>query len=228
MQRTLIPQIVGGSLLAFLVAIAPTIGQEARVPKSAAEKDKSIPPARGPRATGPMVTPEREAAALSFVRQHHPELADLLAHLKTSKPKEYERAAQELFRTSERLAQSQERDSDRYRLELETWKIDSQLRLLTARLMMADNPSLVDELKSLIAQREELQLQVLLLERERVASRAARLDAAIDKARQSREQQVQTALNQLMQGIDESRPKAKPQRPKPPNGKATAEPASTK
>src|SRR5687767_13810045 len=56
----------------------------------------------------PGITPEREAAVMTFVKHHHAELAELLIHLKENAPKEYERAVRDLFRTSERLAQVQE------------------------------------------------------------------------------------------------------------------------
>ena len=198
--------LLGLLFLVLVVAVAPLGGQEARNGKAPPGK---LPAARNAKG-GAVLTPQREAAALSFVRQHHPELADLLAQLKTSKPKEYERAAQELFRTSERLALSQERDPERYELELKAWKVSSQVRLLAARLMMADNSALVQQLKDLIVEREELQLQTLLLERERLAARTEKLDGAIEKARKSRDELVQASVEQVLREIQQSRPKEKP------------------
>jgi hypothetical protein len=174
------------------------------------------PGAAGRGAKPPALSPEREAAAQEFVRQHHPELADLLTQLKISKPREFDRAMQELARTSERVSGWQERDPERYQLELDLWKVNSQARLLAARLMMGDNSALVEELRTLIAKRKDLELQLLLLERDRVSARSARLDAAIERARQTRDQQIQTALDQVIRGIDQSRPKNRP-RPKEPS-----------
>src|SRR2546427_145019 len=64
------------------------------------------------------VTPEREAAVLTFVQRNHGELADLLRALRDAQPAEYERAIKEIFRTTERLAQIQERDPQQYELEI--------------------------------------------------------------------------------------------------------------
>ena len=94
-----------------------------------ARKGAASPLAKGKTAArkvpaGPQtVTPEREAAARTFVSRHHPELVALLDHLQTSEPKQYQRAVRELFRASERLAQFREQDEGRYALELETWKV---------------------------------------------------------------------------------------------------------
>ena len=55
----------------------------------------------------------REAAALAFVHEHHPELESLLASLKERQPKQYEAAIRDLFRHSERLAGYQEKDAAR-------------------------------------------------------------------------------------------------------------------
>ena len=156
----------------------------------------------------PGFTLEREAAALSFVRQHHAELADLLAQLKTSNRKEYQRAVHELFRTSERLAQIRERgDTLKYDLDLEAWKLDSRIRLLAARMSMSEeNEVLQAELKQLLLDRSDLQLEQQLLERERLATRLEKLDAAIEKTRREREQQAQASLDKLLKGMEAYRP----------------------
>src|SRR5438132_8650434 len=101
------------AILALLVAVAgPLAGgndpKAAKTPGQPAARDDKLP----------TFTPEREAAALTFVRQHHSELADLLSELKTSNEAEYQRAIAELFRKSEQLADTQARDPRRYELEL--------------------------------------------------------------------------------------------------------------
>ena len=75
--------------------------------KSAGGKAKSQPP----------ITPEREAAVMAFVRQHHAELGELLVRLKDTNSQEFERAIRDLSRTSERLAQIRKNDADRFELE---------------------------------------------------------------------------------------------------------------
>src|SRR6478736_3014044 len=97
------------ALVLFAVSLAwaqPGSGEKPVSDKPALDKAKA---GKGKPALA--VTPEREAAAMAFVKQHHPELADLLTMLKAGNQKEYEKAVRELYRTSERLAQIQERDS---------------------------------------------------------------------------------------------------------------------
>jgi hypothetical protein len=160
----------------------------------------------------PAFTPEREAAALSFVKQHHPELEDLLKQLKSGNRPEYRRAINELFVASERLAASKERDPVRYELDLRAWKIDSRIRLLAARMAMADDELLQAELKELLLEKIGVQLEQQLLERERVTARLERLDATIARLRNQREEEAQKALAKVLQEVQKSRPVKKPAR----------------
>src|SRR6185436_5664149 len=78
----------------------PDTGKTAQAnPSSGALREKSGKPKNQV-----TITPEREAAAVTFVKLHHPDLAELLGHLKQSNPREYQRAIRDLFRTSENLA----------------------------------------------------------------------------------------------------------------------------
>src|SRR5690242_13764878 len=95
-------------------ASAPAAGSAS--PKNEAPK-KETPKKENKAKSAILVTPEREAAVLTFVQRNHAELADLLAALKTNDPQQYERAIRDIFRTTERLAQIQERDPLQYELE---------------------------------------------------------------------------------------------------------------
>ena len=188
-----------------LAALAlPLLAQEAAAPRAAnkvgAKKEERQP----------AFTPEREAAALSFVRRHHPELGELLAQLKSGNRNEYRRAINELFVASERLAASQERDPVRYEFDLRIWKIDSRIRLLAARLSMNESDVLQGELKELLLEKLDVQLEQQLLERERVAARLAKVDATIDRLRNQREAEAQKSLARLMQDIQKTRPAKRP------------------
>ncbi|MCE9604392.1 MAG: hypothetical protein K8U03_05740 [Planctomycetia bacterium] len=120
-------------------------------------------------------TPEREAAALTFVRTHHPELADLLERLKERRPHEYEKAIRDLFRVSERLAVSREEFPLRYELELKQWKLTSRIQVQTARLAMGRTPEQEQELKQLLAEQLAAHRELLALNLERATARAAAL-----------------------------------------------------
>jgi hypothetical protein len=188
----------------LLLIALPLLAQDGASPRAAAKTPKED--------RQPAFTPEREAAALSFVKQHHPELQDLLSQLKSSNRPEYRRAINELFLASERLAASQERDPLKYELDLRAWKIESRIRLLAARLAMNDNDVLQGELKELLLEKVEVQLEQQLLERQRVASRLEKLDTSIERLRSQREVEAQKALTKVLQEVQNSRPTKKPAR----------------
>ena len=143
----------------------------------------------------------REARALAFVRLHHPELRDLLDRLKKHNPGEFDKAVRQIAQTSERLERLREREPERHQVELELWKVDSRVRLLVARLTMTNDHALVDEIKDLLAERVELRLHLLRLERERLASRIEKLDEVIADLDENHEDVVQKEFDRLTRNL---------------------------
>ena len=148
----------------------------------------------------PAFTQEREAAALTFVRTHHPELADLLEPLKKKNKPEYQRAIRDLFRQSERLAQAQERNPRRYDFELADWKLNSRIQILVAKLTMSDTPAVEEQLRQLIVEQMNLRKQQLVEERQRLASRVAEADEQLAKLEREQPQRVEQRLKELLSG----------------------------
>jgi hypothetical protein len=187
---------MAGYVLLGGLLVATALGQDAQPP---VQEPSAVKAAR-PAAVLPAFTPQREAGAMSFVQQHHPELASLLTKLKRTNAAEYEQAIRELFRTSERLAQVQERDPQRYALELELWKVESRIRLLAARLTMGgESEVLRQRLRTLLEEQFELRLARQRLDRDRTAERLQRHEEAIVRMEQNREKQLETALRRLLQ-----------------------------
>ncbi len=93
------------ALAALAIAfVASAVGYDGSDKDSGKGKPDNQPAARQPaKADGPP-TPDAEAAALAFVREHHPELAELLARLKPMKLAEYQLAVRELAAVSKNLA----------------------------------------------------------------------------------------------------------------------------
>jgi hypothetical protein len=152
------------------------------------------------------VTPERQAAVMTFVQRNHPELADLLAHLKSRQPAEYESAVRELFRTSERLAQIQERDPVQYELEVALWTAQSRVQLLTARLMMGTTEELQAALRTAVGEQIDARVDLLRHQRQKTADRLANLDREIRKVEEDREAVVEKQLQVLARAAAEGRP----------------------
>jgi len=169
------------------------------------------------------ITPEQEAAAVALVQKHHSDLFELLIYLKEGLPQEYERAIRDLSRASDRLAQFEKRDPQRYRLELRLWQAESRRQLLTARLQMGYDESLLKELRETLKEEQELGLAVLRHERERLAGRMAKIDEQItnqeDAAEASVERKFATltkAAKNSQRNVSKNRKPATSKKPKDP------------
>lgn len=161
-------------------------------------------PAPSTEAVDPMdaVTPEREAAALTFARRHHPELADILEPLKSMDRKGYDKAIQELFRTSEQLTKLQARTPSRYESELALWKIDSRIRLLVARAAKGDRDKLRKEVKKLLLDRNDIRMEEYVKEKERLEARISKIDASIDNLKKNGNALADKEIDRLLKSVE--------------------------
>jgi alanyl-tRNA synthetase len=175
-------------------ASAPAAGSAASARKEAKAKPAIL------------VTPEREAAVLTFVQRNHAELAELLAALKTNEPEQYERAIRDIFRTTERLAQIQERDPLQYELEIVAWTAQSRVELLAARLKMGANDELIKQLRDALKTQNEARVALLRHERQKAADRLGKLDAEIARFETDRDDVVNRQLKVLARSGGEGRP----------------------
>ena len=155
------------------------------------------------------VTPERESAVMTFVERNHPALKDVLASLKQNRPKEYEKAIRDIYQTSERLANLQERDPSLYALELKNWTLRSQIQLLTAHMVMADNEVIRAELRKLLLEQMDVRAEVLRLDRQRARERLERIESELAKINSDRDKHVEKQLDLLMRSAQQSQPKVK-------------------
>jgi hypothetical protein len=171
--------------------------------------EKNARAGKGGRAATMGFTPEREAAAMTFVRTHHPELATLLTRLKDRRPGEYQKAIRDLFRVSEKLALSQEMQPNRYELELEEWKLTSRVQLLVARLTMDRSPAMEQELRDLIARQLEVHEKVIRLDRDRAAERVKSLDAELSRLAGDREQVLEEKFQKALRSAGEKKQQLK-------------------
>jgi hypothetical protein len=206
-KSTTIASAAAVALMILVSARGTTLGQQ-----RSTDREKTLPKAnaKAREAAVGAFTPEREAAALAFVRQHHAEVADLLENLRKTRPEQYRRAARELFRASERVAQWRDRDPVRYELELRTWKINSRIQLLLARSTMSPDVDVEGELKSLLAERIDVRLALRRHERELIAKRLSAVDADIDRLENQKDEAIERQLTQMRQRVKASRQMVKP------------------
>jgi len=193
-------------------------GENQRGPEIA--RCQNIRPSRGLRSSkkdGPkkdgkarpivFITPEREAAALTFVQRNHPELADLLAVLKTSQPEEYDRAVRDIFRTLDRINLIQDRDPLQYDLEVAAWTAQSRVQLLAAKLKMGSTEELLRKLRDALTAQNEAKLALLTHERQKVADRLTKIDADIARFETDRDELLDKQLHVLTHSsADTTRP----------------------
>lgn len=195
---------------------APADGRVQNKSTKAAKDTKATDPAKpaardkiAKEKTLPAFTLEREAAALTFVSLHHPDLAQLLGQLKNSQPDQYERAIRELFRTSENLAQLQEREPQRYEYELESWRLNSRIQVLAARLMMGPDAEIEDQLREALRAQADLRIRQQQATRDRMAERLTQVDKDLEAARRDRDAKVQRDFQRVMQSVGRGRPREK-------------------
>ncbi len=143
-----------------------------------------------------MATGDREAA-IKFAADNHPELARLLEQLQKSRPNEFARAAKELDQQRQLLERVREKNPARYSAQLESWKKDSQIRVLMARWSHSKDPTIEKHVRELLAQRHEARAVQLYADKKRLAEQQRKLDEQIAAAEEPAEAQIDKEWEQL-------------------------------
>jgi hypothetical protein len=165
--------------------------------------------------------PDPETAALEFVRENHPELAELLRQLKPMNPVEYERAVRELAQVSRNLAAIKARNPRGYELGLNVWKARSRVELLTAKLASASGPSpeLESQLRRAVEDQLDIEIRQQKFERDQVEERLKKLEENIDRLESRRDSIIESRYRAFVNKGQRAR-----QQKRPPNANAAAKP----
>jgi hypothetical protein len=142
----------------------------------------------------PVFTEEREAAALTFVRRHYPDLLPLLERVRRADWKRYQQEICEIFQFSEALTELRIRDERRYQLELERWKTESRALVLVARLSTsnsAEKPGLQSDLRDAAKRLVELDMELLRLRIEELERELAEARDEMGRAEEKRDLRIQ-------------------------------------
>jgi hypothetical protein len=175
-------------------------------------KTRSNAPAPKP---APEPVDPAEANVLEFVREHHPELRELLSQLKASRPREYEKAVRDLSRVRDRLFAMSKTNDERYAVELANWKTETRIQLLAAKLHMGENAELLQQLRQALSEQVDLRRQLLQFDRAAAEERLQRLDAQIQRLDQDRSQAIERQLQILTRSPARSAPSANKSTPAP-------------
>ncbi len=168
-----------------------------------------------PAAAAAELSEQDEAAALAFAKEHHPELARLLAPMKARHPKEYHKALRELTRASDRLARIQPRSPERYAIELDLWKAESRLRLASAKSAMTDDDERREQIEKLVTDRNSLKLRLLEFEKAEAEQRIAQLNRQIDALKGQEAESVRKEVDRLVNSAKSSAKRVKTKLEKP-------------
>jgi hypothetical protein len=148
-------------------------------------------------AVKPALDPAREADALAFVREHHPELATVLQALKPMNPAEYRKAILELSQVGRNLADLKARNPKRYEFVLDTWKAKSRVELLAAQLAGSPDEELKSQLRSAIEARVETDIRRQRYELEQAEAAAKKAREALDRLENHRDSVVEARFRAL-------------------------------
>jgi hypothetical protein len=160
-----------------------------------------------------------EADALTFVREHHPELAKVLETLKPMNLAEYRKAIIELSQVSRTLAELKGRNPKRYDLILEGWKAKSRVELLAAQLAGSPTEELRSQLRLAIEAKVESEILRQRHELEQAETAAKKARESIDRLEKNRDAVVEARFRAL-----QPKKPAKAKKPTPPSKTPTTSP----
>jgi hypothetical protein len=134
---------------------------------------------------------------MEFATQHHPELARLLEQLEKSRPNEFVRAIRDLNKQLQQLEITREKNPTRYDAQLESWKLESQIRVLTARWSLSRDAELETQVRGLLKQRREAKMAQLKADKERLLEQQRKIDEQLTALSDPMDAQVDKEWEQL-------------------------------
>lgn len=142
----------------------------------------------------------------AFVSHHDTRLASILTHLEQSRPLEFAKAISDLGRTTRRIRQFENKDKRRFELELESWKLQTSIQLLAARMRMQPSDGLADELRGTLAKKLDVRAELLTYLQGKMTQRAARIDEQLKKLAENRSEMIEKQLRALSAAKKKSKP----------------------
>jgi tRNA uridine 5-carbamoylmethylation protein Kti12 len=150
---------------------------------------------------------------MDFIKSHHPELAMLLGVLRTTDLAKYEAAIQDVSKVIKRVEAARKRDQKIYELEIESWKIQSKIELLLAKGMAKDKSFNEHNLKQLLENRIDNQMQRTNREIELIDQRRASLVESMNKLNSTRQTQVEKQYANMLKRLKGDKIKVRDQEP---------------
>ena len=151
------------------------------------------------------VSKKRQEELAAFVKEHHPELVQLLQHLKKNRKPEFQAAMVDLDRAEKRITLHKDRNPERYLIELNLWKSRSRIRMLMAQLAVQDNPKIQAGLKREVARFFKCREQQLLNDKQRLQDRLQNVNESLKKISDEREDLVERQFQSYLRNAQRQR-----------------------
>lgn len=147
--------------------------------------------------SSPTAPIDREAETLGFVREHHPELVQVLGSLKSRNRAEYRKAIGELSQVARNLAELKTRNPRRYELALDAWKAKSRVELLAAQLAGSPTDELRSQLRTAIESKVDAEIRRQKYDLAQVEESARKLRQSLDRLENHRDEVVEARYRAL-------------------------------
>lgn len=179
----------------------------------AAKPKADLPKSKQPASKRPADIQLDDKQVRAFVKEHHAELDQLLDRLQKDSPVEYAKAIDETRGIAERVARYQNRMPKRAEYEIARWKVDSRVRLLTARMvsLMAEPVEGVEhpdleaarvQLHELAEQRVQLEIDRIEADRRALTERLKSLESQAERFNSDRQAVVDKQFQTLTKSVE--------------------------
>ncbi len=143
-----------------------------------------------------------EVDSIAFVQEHHAELVTLLKSLKVMRQKEYEVAIREIGRTKKRLESLTKREPELQSMELDAWKLKSQIDLLLAKGIARDKSFDKTVLRELLSLQIENQKKRWKHEQSTLTKRQEQLTELVAKVEGHEDEKIDQQLSIHLKSVD--------------------------
>lgn len=196
-------------LLSSALLAADSSDEPSKSPTKPKQKGAIKEPKKSKR-SAPALSPEAEKATLDFIEANNSKVLRVLENLREKRPADYQKAIGEFHAAATAIQRFKEKDPQRYELELKAWKLKSESELLAARIRRAAQSKgkdadtaarnkLEGELKELLSEQLDLQVDIQSLQRGRLNSRVKKMDEVIARLKEDRETMVESRFRRLVQ-----------------------------
>jgi hypothetical protein len=150
-----------------------------------------------------------------FLRENLPEMERVMGALQDRQPAQFQRALISVNESYSRLQAIKKTGNETlYRNALENWKVDAQIKMISAQLSFRENPALEVRLKRLVARQVDNRIAYLRDEQARLRRQLERTEANLSRLQSERDADIERRVNQQLQASERARARTENAKPK--------------